>query len=793
MLKRALSLSVLGSLLMYGHLLAQTPAVISVFPPQNKLNVPVSSILSVTFDIEMDEATIDSSTFVVNARLTGLHKGMISYDSQTKTATLDPDSDFDVGEVVTAVLTTGIQSFQGFPLNSSFVWSFTTATDDGPGTFGRGPTCTVGGFPRTIFAADLDGDEDIDLVTANESSDDVSVLLNIGDGSFDTQSVYPVGDGPCCVLAADLDADGDLDLATANWYSSDVSILLNAGNGTFSSHLVYAANAYPHFVFAADVDGDGDLDLAVANHMHACVSVLLNNGDGTFTSASNYLIGDNGPVSIYAADFDSDGDLDLATANYRLEENSSLSVLVNNGIGTFVADSVYPIVENPRSVFAADLNGDGNLDLTTANQNTDNISLLLNHGNGTFASSLYYSCGTQPYSILAADVDGDDDLDLLVANQWSSDISVLLNNGDGAFATQSLYPGGDNPWSLVAADLDGDGDLDIATAPWNSSTVSVLLNCLDSDGDFICDDRDNCLDTPNPDQEDQDADGVGDSCDNCLAHFNPNQEDADSDEVGDSCDVCPFHATDDCCNPIGSNLAPEVISPQADTVHPGAHFDYIAVAMDPNCDGSDLTLVFSDYPSWCTVQGDSLVGTVAYDCAATSFKVIASDGELADTLQVLLIMSNQSPEILDSDDTVTVRNQDAFSYYPTVDDSDDTVHTVAYLAYPHWCFTRNDSVLGIAPDTLFAETLTVTVEDYCDADTLSFVITIYLCGDADRSGMIDIDDVVFLISYIFSGGPPPAPYDQGDADCSGSIDIDDVVYLINYIFAGGPSPCVDCE
>jgi len=61
-------------------------------------------------------------------------------------------------------------------------------------------------------------------------------------------------------------------------------------------------------------------------------------------------------------------------------------------------------------------------------------------------------------------------------------------------------------------------------------------------------------------------------------------------------------------------------------------------------------------------------------------------------------------------------------------------------------------------------------------------------GDADGSGGVDIDDPVYLINYIFSGGPAPDPIETGDADCSGAIDIDDVVYLIQYIFAGGPAP-----
>jgi len=81
---------------------------------------------------------------------------------------------------------------------------------------------------------------------------------------------------------------------------------------------------------------------------------------------------------------------------------------------------------------------------------------------------------------------------------------------------------------------------------------------------------------------------------------------------------------------------------------------------------------------------------------------------------------------------------------------------------------------------------------YYDCGTSDIVITksqTYICGDADGSGDVDIDDVVYLISYIFTGGPPPDPLAAGDADCSGDVDIDDVVYTIAYIFSGGNAPC----
>jgi len=83
-------------------------------------------------------------------------------------------------------------------------------------------------------------------------------------------------------------------------------------------------------------------------------------------------------------------------------------------------------------------------------------------------------------------------------------------------------------------------------------------------------------------------------------------------------------------------------------------------------------------------------------------------------------------------------------------------------------------------------------EYFGDSLDYAFVITGgtgYICGDTDSSGGVDIDDVVYLINYIFGGGPPPNPLAAGDVDCSGGVDIDDAVWLINFIFGGGNAPC----
>ena len=470
-----------------GIQLDTVPNIVSTSPAQNELNVPVSTNISVTFDIDMDETTINDSTFVVNAWSTGLHQGTITCNSLTKTATLDPTSDFDEGEIVTVVLTTGIKSTFGCPMESSYVWSFTTeVSDKSPGTFAPHVDYEAGEGPWSIFAADLDADGDIDLMTANSHSDDVSVLLNNGDATFVSPSNYTVGDEPWSVFAADLDGDGYSDLMTANMYDSDVSVLLNNGNGTFASPSFYPVGDSPSWVFAADLDGDGDLDLVTANVYGDNVSVLLNYGDGTFAPQSTYPVGDGTmPASVFAADVDGDGDLDLVTSNYG---SYDVAVLLNNGKGVFTFSSFYPVGDLPLSVFAADLDADGDLDLATSNCYSTNISILLNNGDGTFGPHTVYPVGTCPWSVFPADIDGDSDLDLTASHEFSSDVWILLNEGNGTFDPDSVYPVADYAYSIFAADLDGDGDLDLATAAYGADSVSVLRNCLptgDCNGDTV--------------------------------------------------------------------------------------------------------------------------------------------------------------------------------------------------------------------------------------------------------------------------------------------------------------------
>src|SRR5262249_41496754 len=139
---------------------------------------------------------------------------------------------------------------------------------------------------------------------------------------------------------------------------------------------------------------------------------------------------------------------------------------------------------NPQTVISADFNGDGNLDLATANYSDGTVSVLLGNGDGTFtpAPNSPFSTGSGPYSLAVGYFDSGNTLDLAVTNVADNTVSVFLGKGDGTFPTSSTYPVGHAPSSVATGDFDGDGTIDIAVANQNDHTVSILLN--DGSGNF---------------------------------------------------------------------------------------------------------------------------------------------------------------------------------------------------------------------------------------------------------------------------------------------------------------------
>jgi hypothetical protein len=190
--------------------------------------------------------------------------------------------------------------------------------------------------------------------------------------------------------------------------------------------------------------------------------------------------GFNGPNMIAAADVNGDGKVDLICANYS---GNSLSVLTNTGSGNFVLSGTYAVGNNPVPVVAADVNGDGKVDLICANLSDNTLSVLTNNGNGNFVLSGTYAVGSNPAWVAAADVNGDGKVDLISANYGSSSLSVLTNTGNGGFALSTTYVVGNNPSWIGAADVNGDGKVDLICGQNQPNAVSVLTN--NGSGSFV--------------------------------------------------------------------------------------------------------------------------------------------------------------------------------------------------------------------------------------------------------------------------------------------------------------------
>ncbi len=353
-----------------------------------------------------------------------------------------------------------------------------------------------------MTAADLNGDGKPDLIVANYHSNTVSVLLNTTApgpplASFAAQRTFATGAEPKSVTAADLNGDGEPDLIVANVDSNTVSVLLNttapgATTPSFATQQTFATAGLPNSVTAADLNGDGKPDLIVANFGSNTVSVLLNTtAPGATTpsfAAQTTFATPSGPRFVTAADLNGDGKPDLIIANRSAD---TVSVLLNTTVPgattpSFAAQTAFATGSYPESVTAADLNGDGKPDLIVANGDSNTVSVLLNTTapgatTPSFAAQTAFATGSEPRSVTVADLNGDGQPDLIVANKYSNTVSVLLNTtalaqASPAFATNQDFTTGSDPESVTAADLNGDGKPDLIVANYGSNTVSVLLN-----------------------------------------------------------------------------------------------------------------------------------------------------------------------------------------------------------------------------------------------------------------------------------------------------------------------------
>ena len=480
------------------------PTIRALSPSANASTVSRSSSVTVTCNQPLNVAS--TAGLQVYSSLRGGQRIGASGNTSITDNTLSflPSAyDWQPGETVQVSVTNRITATDGQMLAAPRVFQFTTAT----GGTGRGrlippaanPDPAVGASPGSVALGDVDGDSDLDVVTANINNS-VSVRLNEGlhSGNFvspATGAELAVGSNPLQVLLADVDGDGDLDLLVLNanyGLDGNVSVRLNNGQGTFTPSAITPSvglSYNPGKMAVGDIDGDGDLDLLVGTR-GSTINVRINSGlnSGSFTpsAAMPDVQVYSSPACVALGDLDNDGDLDLVATN---NDYSYVSVLLNRGLhsGTFPSVSSTPSVGTyPTSLALGDLDGDGDLDLLVGSgSGTNTASVLLN--NGLHSASFVAGPGdvyadVSPIHVALGDLDADGDLDAVTANTSSNNVSVRFNGGlkefqFGGYDSDFNFSVAGRPAALALGDVDGDGDLDVVTAnSFPGGTISVRLN-----------------------------------------------------------------------------------------------------------------------------------------------------------------------------------------------------------------------------------------------------------------------------------------------------------------------------
>jgi len=277
------------------------------------------------------------------------------------------------------------------------------------------------------------------LATATLASMDVTAeAINLDSGSVNTGTGDQTYNGAVTLGA-------DTTLTGANFSFNGTMDSGGTGFGGFAEAAgspIATGGTRPSGVAAGDVDGMNGLDLAVTNYGSHGVGVLLNDGSGGFGMAAGApLTSEMGPDAVAMGDFDGVNGLDLVVAN---RSHHNVRVFLNDGAGGFtqMVGSPFPVGRNPKSVAVGDFDGVNGLDLATANLADNNVTVLLNNGSGSFvaAAGSPFPAGHQPFSVAVADFDGTNGPDLATANTVSSDVTVLLNDGSAGFSAAPGSP-----------------------------------------------------------------------------------------------------------------------------------------------------------------------------------------------------------------------------------------------------------------------------------------------------------------------------------------------------------------
>ncbi len=293
------------------------------------------------------------------------------------------------------------------------------------------------GSDEAAVVGDFDGDHRLDLAIAYTLADRVGIWLGNGNGTFRLESNTPyhsVGQEPYGILAVDLVGDSNVDLVTVNFLSADITILAGRGDGGFDPHSTLSAGTTIGFsAVADDFDANGFIDLAVANPFSEELILFWNEGGGTFTTQAMTVagIGSHLVAGQFNTGFLGDQDLDLAVT-----ANGAIVALFGDGQRGFLDVRVVPSAGgSPNSLAAVDFDQDGHTDLIASVPANDTVAFFRQEQTielGVLRPD-FVPAGTTPVAagslyLGTALLDSDSVPDLIVASSTDERVQVLSGN-----------------------------------------------------------------------------------------------------------------------------------------------------------------------------------------------------------------------------------------------------------------------------------------------------------------------------------------------------------------------------
>jgi hypothetical protein len=356
------------------------------------------------------------------------------------------------------------------------VHSASAQDDNGPGTIN-----SVSG----LHVTDLDSDGTPDVLVASPKSSEIAWYQNgKPKGKFAKRSVITTNVRLLkSVTASDLDQDGDADVVSASSLDNKVAWHANTdGYGTFSDQKVMEDKAAsPYAVYAGKLDDDDDRDVLFASNGGGLVA-WCKNDNGTFSGQNKISSNVAGARSVHAADLDSDGDQDALSASSSFGGTNKIA-WYRNTIGGFASQNIISQnVKGAQAVIGVDLDQDGDADVVSASSGDGKIAWYENtDGYGTFSEQKVITdqlSGAQ--SVSAADIDGDGDLDLVAASNKNGKIAWFENLGKKkGFSDMKVITKKENYKSAYVEDIDVDGDPDIAFISESKSRIAWVSNQIE--------------------------------------------------------------------------------------------------------------------------------------------------------------------------------------------------------------------------------------------------------------------------------------------------------------------------